>query len=63
VILVRGNSISIVECDGKNNVVVYTGNFESGFLTPWPDGGKIVIATSLNSDVTKLPNLYSIELQ
>jgi hypothetical protein len=63
VILVKDGSISIVEADGKNNVVIYTGSFEPGFLTPWPDGRKIVIATSLNTQVTKLPNLYSIELQ
>ncbi len=63
VILVRDSTISIVEADGKNSVVIYTGNFEPDFLAPWPDGGKIVIATSLNSAITKLPNLYSIELQ
>lgn len=63
VILVKNSTISIVEADGKNSVTIYTGNFEPDFLTPWPEGGKIVIATSLNTAVTKLPNLYSIELQ
>ena len=62
VILVNKEAISITEIDGTNNVTIYTSNFDPNFLAPWPDGSRLVIATTLNSSISSLPNLYAIEL-
>ena len=62
VIIVETNAISIIDADGKNNVVVYTGDFDPDFVTPWSDGTRIVVSTNLNSTVNKLSNLYAVEL-
>ena len=62
-ILVGKDSISIMELPGTNVIPIYTGNFEKNLVVPWPDGSKIVIATSLNTAVSTLPNLYAIELR
>lgn len=62
-ISVEENSLAVIELDGTNKAVVYTGNFASDLIVPWPDGSKIVILTNLNSTASKLPNLYAIELR
>lgn len=55
------NQIHIVEYDGTNDTVVYSGPFEPGFVYPWPDGSKIVILTSFSPDSPQ--NLYAVELK
>lgn len=62
-ILVKEGSIGVVEADGENNVTVYTGNFDKDVVFPWPDGSKLVIATTLNTTTSKNPNLYTIDLR
>ncbi|MDP2721110.1 MAG: PEGA domain-containing protein [bacterium] len=62
-ILVGKGTISIMELAGTNVIPIYTGNFDKNLVVPWPDGSKIVIATSLNTAVSTLPNLYAIELR
>ncbi|OGY25369.1 MAG: hypothetical protein A2Z11_00750 [Candidatus Woykebacteria bacterium RBG_16_43_9] len=62
-ILVNDASISIMDSDTRNNVTIYTGNFNPDFVAPWTDGSKIVITTSLNTSLRKIPDLYAIELR
>lgn len=62
-IIVNGGSISIMNSDTKNNVTIYTGDFDSNFIVPWPDGSRLVITTSLNTSVHKTPDFYAIELR
>ena len=63
VVLVNKASISILEADTKNSVTIYTGGFDNNFVAPWPDSSKIVVATSLNTAISELSNLYAIELR
>lgn len=53
--------IHILEYDGTNDTVVYSGPFEPGFVYPWPDGSKILILTSFSPDTPQ--NLYAVELK
>ncbi len=62
-IIVNEGSISIMGADTKNNITIYTGNFDPGLVIPWPDGSRIVITTSLNTSVRKTPDFYAIELR
>jgi len=63
IILVKKDSIGIVEADGQNDKTIYTGEFNREAVFPWPDGSRLVIATTLNNAVSKKPNLYSISLR
>jgi len=62
-ILIRKDSISIVEADGSNEMTIYTGSFDPSAVFAWPNGSKLLISTSLNSSASKQPNLYSIDLR
>jgi hypothetical protein len=60
-IYVEGERIRIMEYDGTNDVVVYSGPFRPGFVYPWPDGGQMVIITSFSQNSPE--NFYAIELK
>lgn len=60
-IMVKDNRIFIEEYDNTNNVAVYSGPFSDAFTYPWPNGDKLVILSSLNSDSPA--NLYAINLK
>jgi hypothetical protein len=62
-ILVEKDKISIMDYDGTNKATVYAGPFVDGYVFPWPDGGRLVILTSLNQAASGKPNLYSINLR
>ncbi|MCH7541762.1 PEGA domain-containing protein [Patescibacteria group bacterium] len=62
VVIVKTDSISVIDADGKNNVTIYTGDFDPDFVVPWSDGSRIVVSTNLNSAINKISNLYAIEL-
>lgn len=56
--------ISIMEYDGSNRSVIYGGPFAPGVVYPWPNWGKIVILTSLNTAAESSDqNLYTINLR
>jgi len=58
---VNDNKISIQEYDNSNSVAVYSGPFSDNFTYPWPNGDRLVILSSLNTDSPA--NLYSINLK
>lgn len=60
-IMVKDNKIFIEEYDNTNSAAVYSGPFSDAFTYPWPNGDKLVILSSLNSDSPE--NLYSINLK
>lgn len=62
-IWVEEAAISILEYDGTNKNIVYSGPFENSFVYPWPNGSKLLISTTYNRPVGVTPNLYSISLQ
>lgn len=55
------NQIHIMEYDGANDSVVYSGPFADDFVYPWPDGSRLIIITKF-SPSTPL-NLYAVELK
>lgn len=55
--------IDIMEYDRTNWVTVYSGPFIDNFMAPWPNGSRIIILTNLNPGVSKLPNLYTVNLR
>ncbi len=61
VIMARDGQISIVEYDGTNQTSIYSGPFGQNFFFPWPDGSRLLIATSFSP--SSQPNLYAIELK
>jgi len=63
VIQIDQDKIIVMEYDGTNQDSVYAGPFKNNFTFPWPDGSKIIILTSLNTDSPLPPNLYTIDLK
>jgi hypothetical protein len=58
---VADGKIHIMEYDGHNNTVIYSGPFIDEFVYPWPDGSQIIIYTSFSPDSPF--NLYAINLK
>ena len=58
---ISDNKIHIMEYDGQNNTVIYSGPFAQDFVYPWPDGSKLIINTSFSPDSPF--NLYAITLK
>ena len=57
------NEIAVLEYDGANKAIVYTGPFVDGYVFVWPNWSKIVILTSLNQPSQNSENLYTINLR
>lgn len=55
------NEIHIMEYDGKNDTIVYSGFLADDFVYPWPDGSKLIILTSFSPNAPL--NLYAIDLK
>lgn len=63
-ILTANNGISIIETDGSNKQLVFSGNFaDQKTAFPWPDGSKIVIEANFNTGGTNQSNLYTLILR
>ncbi|MCA9369723.1 MAG: PEGA domain-containing protein [Pseudomonadales bacterium] len=60
-IYIKDAAINIINYDGTNQTVLYSGPFENNFLYPWPDGSRVVIATVLSLDAPV--NLYAVEIR
>ncbi|MBI2594429.1 PEGA domain-containing protein, partial [Candidatus Curtissbacteria bacterium] len=58
IILVEEKKISIIAVDLTNKMDIYSGDFDPNVVFPWPNGSKLLIATSFNPD--KKPNLYAL---
>ncbi len=58
-----GGLISIIETDGTNKMVVFSGKFEDGFVFAHPSGNRIIILTPLTQQEGTPPNLYGINLK
>lgn len=61
-LLFAEKEISVVEYDGTNKAVLYTGPYNQDFYAIWPNGSKIVILTTLNNP-SEGENLYTINLR
>lgn len=61
VLFAKDQQIHIMEYDGTNNTVIYSGPFQEDFVYPWPDGGKILILTSFSPETPM--NFYAVDLK
>lgn len=61
ILFAQDGQIHIMEYDGGNNTVVYSGPFVNNFVYPWPDGSRILILTSFSPDAPE--NVYSVDLE
>lgn len=61
ILFATDNEIHIMEYDGTNDTVIYSGPFDPNFVYPWPDGSRILILTAFSPDTP--PNLYAVELR
>lgn len=62
-VLVRKNTVEIMDFDGINRHTAYAGPFWEDFAVPWASGGKLVILTNLNPQASTLNNLYIVNLR
>ena len=62
-VLAQPNHISIIETDGNNNMTIYSGKFEDGFVYAHPSSNSLVILTTLTQTEGTPTNLYSINLK
>jgi len=58
---VADGKVQIMEYDGHNNTVIYSGPLIDEFVYPWPDGSQIIIYTHFSPDSPF--NLYAINLK
>lgn len=61
-VLDEGKKISVIDFDGKNKQVIYSGPFQSSFFKVTGDG-KIAVLINLNPETNKYPDLYSIGIK
>lgn len=58
---IQDGSVVIMNYDGSNPTVIYSGPLADNFVLPYPDGNKILILTTFNPDSPA--NVYAIELK
>lgn len=61
-VLNQEDTISMIEYDGKNRTVVYSGPFEQSLFGTTSDG-RVLILTNLNPKRNSLPDLYAISIK
>ncbi|MEK7500287.1 MAG: PEGA domain-containing protein [Patescibacteria group bacterium] len=61
-VLNQEDTISMIEYDGKNRTVVYSGPFEQSLFGTTSDG-RVLILTNLNPKRNALPDLYAISIK
>ena len=62
-ICAQDKKIIIMDYDGTNPVVVYSGPMESEFVAAYPNSKYILILTNLGQTSPAIPNLYAISLR
>lgn len=60
---VETNKVTIMEYDGSNPTVVYSGPMEDSYAFPYPSGKQMLILTNLNAASSAVPNLYAVSLR
>ena len=62
-VIIRKDLVTIIEADGANNMTVFSGKFEDGFVFANPTGDRLIILTTLTQTEGTPANLYSINLR
>ena len=56
--------VTVLEYDGTNSTVVYSGPMEDAFAFPYPSGKQLLILANLSANSkTSVPNLYAVSLR
>jgi len=56
--------VTVLEYDGTNSTVVYSGPMEGSFAYPYPSGKQLLILANLSANSkTSVPNLYAVSLR
>jgi len=58
----EGKKVAVMDYDGTNKQIVYSGPFESSFFTVTGDGNLVVLA-NLNPEANKYPDLYAVGIR
>ena len=61
-VLAEDGKITILDYDGTNRQVVYTGSFVPPYAFPFASTGRLLILTNLGAN-SSLPNLYSVTIK
>ena len=62
-VIAQTGEISIIETDGNNNMTVFTGSYENGFVFAHPSGSRLIVLTTLTQQESTPPNLYAVVLR
>jgi len=62
-VVAQTGKISIIEADGNNNMTVFTGSYENGFVFAHPSGNQLIVLTTLTQQESTPPNLYAVVLR
>lgn len=62
-VIIRKDLVTIIEADGTNNMTVFSGKFEDGFVFANPTGDRLIILTTLTQPEGTPTNLYAINLR
>lgn len=62
-VVVQKEQIAVIEADGHNKMIVYSGRFENGFVFAHPSGTRLIVLTTLTQPAGTPANLYSINLK
>lgn len=60
---VEKGKVIVLEYDGTNSTVVYSGPMENGYAFPYPSSRQLLILANLNPTISKFPNLYAVSLR
>src|SRR3990167_1355457 len=62
-VIIRKDLVTIIEADSTNNMTVFSGKFEDGFVFANPTDDRLIILTTLTQTEGTPANLYSINLR
>ncbi|MEK7163619.1 MAG: PEGA domain-containing protein [Patescibacteria group bacterium] len=62
-VCVQNSKIIIVEYDGQNPTLIYSGPMENRLAAPYPSSKQMLILTNLTGNPAILPNLYAVSLR
>ena len=63
VVLAEDGKITIMDYDGTNRQIVFSGPYEAPYAIPFPNSTRLLILTRLGAGNGNLPNLYSLSLK
>jgi hypothetical protein len=63
IILTESNRVTIMDSDGTNRQIVWSGPYELPYIFAFPTGNRLLMLTTLGAGTGTFPNLYSISLK